>query len=128
MKFSATAKAPGSQAGTGIDDDRIAWENRPQPGWLCDKNPEHFDPKVRALNSKSANDGAPTRKLPRALNDADRRPSKCEARRNSGRVAEYESKGWLGAVRLCGSCSGNGRDAFHEGTAGIGRAPVRSWC
>jgi hypothetical protein len=45
MKFSATAKAPGSQAGTGIDDGRISWENRPQAGWLCDKNPEHFDPK-----------------------------------------------------------------------------------
>jgi hypothetical protein len=45
MRFSTTAKPAGSQVGTGLDDGRIAWENRPQPGWLCNKNPEHFDPK-----------------------------------------------------------------------------------
>ena len=45
MTFSTTATAPGSQVGTGLDDGRIAFENRRQPGWLCDKNPEHFHPK-----------------------------------------------------------------------------------
>jgi hypothetical protein len=45
MKFSFKAKAPGSRVGSEIDEGRISWENRPQAGWICDKNPDHFDPK-----------------------------------------------------------------------------------
>jgi hypothetical protein len=43
MTYSANAKAPGSQIGAGLDDGKIVWESRPQSGWLCDRDPDHFD-------------------------------------------------------------------------------------
>jgi hypothetical protein len=44
MTFGSSVMPPGSRTGTGKPDGQIVWAGKPQPGWLCDANTEHFEP------------------------------------------------------------------------------------
>lgn len=43
MKFSPNARPPGWHSGIGGEGGKIVWGAQEQPGWECDRHPEHFE-------------------------------------------------------------------------------------